>query len=98
MKQPAPTNAQATADLFKPYWFKGNVIDNDSHKGVTGATVSYIDSTTQQVVKVTASDSTGAYSFYVTDKRPFGIKVGKTRFLHPKLNRRSCFNRKRISS
>lgn len=80
IETPAPTPAQAIADLFKPYWFKGAVIDNDTHKGVTGASVSYIDSATQQVVKVTASDSTGGYSFYVTDKRPFGIKVEKNGF------------------
>jgi hypothetical protein len=77
---PAPTPAQSTADLFKPYWFKGAVIDNDTHKGVPGATVSYIDSVTQIVVKLTSSDSTGGYSFYVTDERPFGIKVEKKGF------------------
>ena len=80
MELPAPTPAQSTADLFKPYWFKGAVIDNNSHKGVTGATVSYIDSATQQVVKSTSSDSTGGYAFYVTDRRPFGIKVEKKGF------------------
>lgn len=77
---PAPTPAQSTADLFKPYLFKGTIIDNDTHKGIFGATVSYIDSATQQVVKQTSTDSTGSYVFNVVDKRPFGIKVEKNGF------------------
>jgi outer membrane protein OmpA-like peptidoglycan-associated protein len=77
---PKPTSAQSIADLFKPYLFKGTIIDNDSHKGIVGATVSYIDSATQQTVKQTSTDTTGSYVFNVIDKRPFGIKVEKNGF------------------
>ena len=77
---PTPTPAQSTADLFKPYLFKGTIIDNDTHKGVVDATVSYIDSATQQVVKQTATDTAGKYVFNVLDRRPFGIKVEKNGF------------------
>jgi outer membrane protein OmpA-like peptidoglycan-associated protein len=77
---PKPTPAQSTVDLFKPYLFKGTIIDNDTHKGVVGATVSYIDSANQQTVKQTTTDTTGSYVFNVVDKRPFGIKVEKKGF------------------
>ena len=77
---PKPTPAQSTADLFKPYLFKGTIIDNDTHTGVVGATVSYIDSATKQTVKQTLTDTTGSYVFNVIDKRPFGIKVEKNGF------------------
>ena len=83
---PTPTPAQSTADLFKPYLFKGNVIDNDTHKGVVGATVSYIDSATLQVVKQTATDSAGSYAFNVTDKRPFSVRVEKRGFFTQNLS------------
>ena len=77
---PPPTPAQSTADLFKPYLFKGTIIDNDTHKGVVGATVSYVDSASQQVVKQTLTSTTGSYEFNVLDSRPFGIKVEKNGF------------------
>ena len=77
---PPPTPAQSTADLFKPYLFKGTIIDNDTHKGVVGATVSYVDSVSQQVVKQTLTSATGSYEFNVLDRRPFGIKVEKNGF------------------
>ncbi len=78
--EPTPTPAQSTADLFKPYLFKGTIIDNDTHKGVVGATVSYVDSASQQVVKQTLTSTTGSYEFNVLDRRPFGIKVEKNGF------------------
>jgi len=77
---PPPTPAQSTADLFKPYLFKGTIIDNDTHKGVVGATVSYVDSASQQVVKQTLTSTTGSYEFNVLDRRAFGIKVEKNGF------------------
>jgi len=66
--------------LFKPYLFKGTIIDNDTHIGVVGATVSYVDSASQQVVKQTLTSTTGSYEFNVLDRRPFGIKVEKNGF------------------
>lgn len=77
---PTPTPSQSTADLFKPYLFKGTIVDNNTHKGISDATVSYVDSATQQTVKQTLTDSVGTYVFNVLDKRPFGIKVEKKGF------------------
>jgi outer membrane protein OmpA-like peptidoglycan-associated protein len=77
---PPPTPAQSTADLFKPYLFKGTIIDNDTNKCVVGATVSYVDSVSQQVFKQTLTSATGSYEFNVLDRRPFGIKVEKNGF------------------
>ncbi|MHB8208055.1 OmpA family protein [Mucilaginibacter sp.] len=91
---PKPTPAQSTADLFKPYLFKGTIIDNDTHKVIGGATVSYIDSASQQTVKQTTTDTTGSYVFNVVDKRPFGIKAEKKGFFTQNLTGEAASNGK----
>ncbi|WP_461448656.1 OmpA family protein [Mucilaginibacter sp.] len=77
LDQPTP-NAIAH---FKPYIFKGTVINSTLHTPETDVTITYVDSLTQQTVKQTLTDVNGVYQFLVENNRPFSIRVEKKGFI-----------------
>ena len=83
LDQPSAPNALAQ---FKPYIFKGTVINGTLHTPETDVNVTYIDSLTQTTVKQTLTNVNGVYEFLVENNRPFSIRVEKKGFLTKSLN------------
>jgi outer membrane protein OmpA-like peptidoglycan-associated protein len=66
---------------FKPYIFKGTVINGTLHSPETDVTVTYVDSLTQQTVKQTLTNVNGVYEFLVENNRAFNIRIQKKGFV-----------------
>ncbi len=61
----------------KKHILSGLVVDCDTHKGLPGVKVSFIDSLTKQIMKSVVTDNTARYAFTVTSKRPIQISLEK---------------------
>jgi outer membrane protein OmpA-like peptidoglycan-associated protein len=83
IEQPGAPNALAQ---FKPYIFKGTVVNSTSHTPETDVTITYVDSLTQATVKQTLTNVNGVYQFLVENNRPFSIRVEKKGFVTKSLN------------
>jgi len=76
-----PNSTPNAIAQFKPYIFKGTVLNGASQTPETDVNVTYVDSLTQQPVKQTLTNVNGVYQFLVENNRAFSIRIQKKGFI-----------------